>query len=274
MRKLEVGDLSLFNDAPFTLIAGPCQIEGREHTLMMAGAITEICRSLGVPLIFKASFDKANRTSGTSLRGVGIHRGLEALADVRAQYGIPVTTDVHTAEQCADVAAVVDMLQIPAFLCRQTDLLEAAGNTGKPVNIKKGQFMAPGGMLEAAKKVRTAAEGVMLTERGTCFGYNDLIVDYRGIAQMKRWGLPVCFDATHSAQKPGAQGASSGGDREMVPVLAKAAVAVGVAAVFMEVHDKPEAAPSDGDCMVRLDDFEDLLSDLAWLDQGTKMHKM
>ncbi len=259
------------NSQPFVLICGPCQIESRDHALQCAERIHTYASKLNIPLIFKASFDKANRTSSSSARGVGISAGLKILAEIRAEFGIPVLTDVHKASQCAEVAAVVDILQIPAFLCRQTDILLAAAATGKPVNIKKGQFLAPWDMANVARKISaTGNDQIMLTERGTSFGYNTLISDFRALPIMAQTGYPVIFDATHSAQQPGGNGKTSGGQREFVPVLARAALAVGVAGLFVEAHPDPDNAPSDGPNMVRLDDLPALLDRWRKIDELTK----
>jgi 2-dehydro-3-deoxyphosphooctonate aldolase (KDO 8-P synthase) len=246
------------------VIAGPCVIESEERTQGIARALHSICARVGLPLIFKASFDKANRTAIESYRGPGIEEGLRILGEIRRDLGVCVTTDVHRVEQVSPVAGVVDLLQIPAFLCRQTDLLVAAGASGRPVNIKKGQFQAPWDMGSAVEKVqRGGTAGVMLTERGTSFGYNNLVTDMRSLPQLAQLGVPVCFDATHSTQLPGADGRQSGGDREMAPVLARAAVAVGVDALFIEVHDEPERALSDAASQIRLSEVEALLNQLA-----------
>ena len=269
---VKIGDLEIANDKPFTLIAGPCQLETRQHAFDMAGAIKEITDRLGIGLIYKTSFDKANRTSRNAKRGLGLELSLPIFEDLKKELGVPVLTDVHEREQCAEVATVVDVLQIPAFLCRQTDLLEAAAATGKVVNVKKGQFLAPWDMKNVVNKVVDAGNpNVMATERGVSFGYNTLVSDMRALPIMKeQCGCPVVFDATHSVQQPGGQGGSSGGDRAMVPVLASAAVAIGVGAVFMETHQDPDNAPSDGPNMVRLDQLEALLSRLKAFDELAK----
>lgn len=255
--------------APLALIAGPCVIESPEHLMMMAESITAITRELGLPLVFKSSFEKANRTSAHSFRGLGREAGLAALAAVKRRLGVPILTDVHTESDVEVAAGVVDVLQIPAFLCRQTSLLEAAGSTGKCVLIKKGQFLAPEDMRFAAEKVRGAGKGseVLLCERGACFGYRELVVDFRGLAVMRESGWPVVFDATHSVQVMGGAGGSSGGNRRYVPLLARAAVAAGVDAVFLEVHDNPDAAPSDGPNMLPLTALREVLEDLMALDR-------
>lgn len=266
-----VGAFTIANDQPFTLIAGPCALESRAHAFEMAGALKELCGSLGINLIYKTSFDKANRTSASSARGIGMAKGLPILAELRESVGVPVITDVHLPEQCAPVAEAVDVLQIPAFLCRQTDLLEAAAKTGKPLNIKKGQFLAPWDMANVAKKV--AAFGntkILLCERGASFGYNTLVSDMRALPILAATGYPVIFDATHSVQQPGGQGETSGGQREFVPVLARAAIAVGVAGVFMETHHDPDKAPSDGPNMVYFRDMPGLLRRLVAFDRVAK----
>ena len=259
------------NAAPVSFILGPCQMESRGHALMMAGQIKEIADRVGVQAVFKASYDKANRTSLSGQRGIGMEAALEVFAEIKSTFGMAVLTDVHEPHHCATVAEVVDILQIPAFLSRQTDLLVAAAHTGRVVNIKKGQFLAPWDMANAVSKVvNSGARDVMLTERGASFGYNTLVTDFRGLPEMARTGAPVIFDATHSVQQPGGQGGSSGGQREYVPVLARAAVAVGVAGVFIETHENPDAAPSDGPNMVPLDQLETLLSQLKALDAVAK----
>ena len=266
-----VGKVRFGNALPLALIAGPCQLESREHAFMMAGRLLEICSRIGIGLVYKTSFDKANRTSLSGRRGMGLEKSLEIFADLRRELSLPLLTDVHTEEQCTIVAPVVDVLQIPAFLCRQTDLLVAAANTGKVVNVKKGQFMAPWDMKNVAAKITGSGNpNVMLTERGASFGYNTLVSDMRSLPILAETGAPVIFDATHSVQQPGGQGASSGGDRRMVPVLARAAVAVGVAGVFIETHQDPDNAPSDGPNMVPLDQLEVLLRKLMALDEIAK----
>ncbi|PPQ40806.1 3-deoxy-8-phosphooctulonate synthase [Rhodopila globiformis] len=266
-RTVRVGAIDIGNDRPFVLIAGPCQIESRDHALEVARALADISRRTGVPVIYKSSYDKANRTSASAARGIGMAAGLQILADVRAATGLPVLTDVHTAEQCAPVAEVVDVLQIPAFLCRQTDLLLAAGETGRAINVKKGQFLAPWDMANVAAKIAgTGNHNILLCERGVSFGYNTLVSDFRALPIMARTGYPVVFDATHSVQQPGGQGTSSGGQREFAPVLARAALAVGVAAVFIETHPDPDHAPSDGPNMIPLRAMEALVSRLAAFD--------
>lgn len=271
MKTVTVGSVQIANDRPFSLIAGPCALESRQHAYDMCGALQEICRNLDIGLIYKTSFDKANRTSMTGARGVGIDAALPIFADLRKDFGVPVLTDIHTEEQCALVAPAVDVLQIPAFLCRQTDLLIAAAKTGKAINVKKGQFLAPWDMKNVAAKISESGnENILLCERGVSFGYNTLVSDMRSIPIMQETGYPVVFDATHSVQQPGGQGTSSGGDRRMVPVLARAAIAVGVAAVFMETHQAPDTAPSDGPNMVRLSDLSSVLERLVAHDRITK----
>jgi len=270
-RSFQIGDLEIGNDLPFVLIAGPCQIESRAHALEMAAGIREICTDLDIPVIYKSSFDKANRTSASAARGIGMAAGLEILAEVRSLYAMPVLTDVHSPEQCAPTAQAVDVLQIPAFLCRQTDLLLAAGETGAAVNVKKGQFLAPWDMVHVAAKIAsTGNQRVMLCERGTSFGYNTLVNDFRGLPIMARTGFPVIYDATHSVQQPGGQGGSSGGQREFAPILARAALAVGVAGVFMETHQDPDHAPSDGPNMIPLREMHAVLSRLKAFDTLAK----
>jgi 2-dehydro-3-deoxyphosphooctonate aldolase (KDO 8-P synthase) len=270
-RTVRVGGIDIGNDRPFVLIAGPCQIESRPHALEVAQALTEISRRTGVPMIYKSSFDKANRTSASAARGIGLEAGLQILSDVREATGLPVLTDVHTAEQCAAAAQAVDVLQIPAFLCRQTDLLLAAGETGCAINVKKGQFLAPWDMVNVAAKIAsTGNHNILLCERGVSFGYNTLVSDLRALPIMARTGYPVVFDATHSVQQPGGQGTSSGGQREFAPVLARAALAVGVAAVFIETHPDPDRAPSDGPNMIPLREMEALITRLAAFDRLAK----
>lgn len=271
MKTVTVGDLKIANDRPFTLIAGPCALESRQHAFDMCGAIREICGRLGIGLIYKTSFDKANRTSIQGPRGVGLEAALPVFEALRREFGVPVITDIHTEEQCAQVAPFVDVLQIPAFLCRQTDLLVAAARTGKAINVKKGQFLAPWDMKNVAVKIaQSGNDNILLCERGASFGYNTLVSDMRAIPIMQETGYPVVFDATHSVQQPGGQGTASGGDRRMVPVLARAAVAVGVAAVFMETHQDPDSAPSDGPNMVRLSDLGGILARLRDIDALVK----
>ena len=269
---VSVCDIRVGNDLPFVLIAGPCQIESRAHALEVAAALHEMSTTAGVPLIYKSSFDKANRTSASAPRGTGIDDGLAILAEVREATGLPTLTDVHAPEQCAIAAQAVDVLQIPAFLCRQTDLLLAAGETGKPINVKKGQFLAPWDMANvAAKIVSTGNHNILLCERGASFGYNTLVTDFRALPIMARTGYPVVFDATHSVQQPGGQGTASGGQREFAPVLARAALAVGVAAVFIETHPDPDHAPSDGPNMIPLREMPALIRRLKAFDELAKL---
>jgi 2-dehydro-3-deoxyphosphooctonate aldolase (KDO 8-P synthase) len=268
---VSVGNVRFGNSLPLALIAGPCQLESREHAFMVAGRLLEICNRLRIGLVYKSSFDKANRTSLTGRRGMGLEKSLQVFADIRSELGLPVLTDVHTEEQCGILSPVVDVLQIPAFLCRQTDLLVAAAATGRVVNVKKGQFLAPWDMKNVAAKITGSGNpNVMLTERGVSFGYNTLVSDMRSLPILAETGAPVIFDATHSVQQPGGQGASSGGDRRMVPVLARAAVAVGVAGLFVETHQDPDNAPSDGPNMVPLDQMETLLRKLMAIDEIAK----
>ncbi|MDE2183344.1 MAG: 3-deoxy-8-phosphooctulonate synthase [Alphaproteobacteria bacterium] len=268
---VKVGSVEVGNAHKLTIIAGPCQLESRVHAFEMASALKEVCDKAGVGLIYKTSFDKANRTSAGAARGLGLEAALPIFNDIREELDLPVLTDVHERDQCAAVAEAVDVLQIPAFLCRQTDLLVAAARTHRVINIKKGQFLAPWDMKNVIAKVTGAGNpNVLVTERGASFGYNTLISDMRALPIMAKFGVPVVFDATHSVQQPGGLGASTGGDRAMVPVLARAAVAVGVAAVFMEVHQDPDKAPSDGPNMLKLKDFPVLLADLVALDAITK----
>jgi 2-dehydro-3-deoxyphosphooctonate aldolase (KDO 8-P synthase) len=263
-----VGAARFGNDLPLAVIAGPCALESRAHALEMAAALKEITGQLGIGLVFKTSFDKANRTSSGSARGIGLDEALPIFAEIRATHGLPVLTDVHEIEQCARAAEAVDVLQIPAFLCRQTDLLVAAAHTGKVVNVKKGQFLAPWDMTNVVAKITGAGNAnVLVTERGASFGYNTLVSDMRALPILARTGAPVIFDATHSVQQPGGRGGSSGGEREFVPVLARAAVAVGVAGVFIETHQDPDRAPSDGPNMLPLRDMEELLRRLIAFDR-------
>lgn len=274
MKSFNINRIVASNENRFFLIAGPCQIENNDHTQMLAGSIKEICDKLDIDLIFKSSFDKANRSSVNTKRGVGIDKGLQILNGVKHKFGVPTLTDIHETYQAAEVAAAgVDVLQIPAFLCRQTDLLLAAGRTGCAINVKKGQFLAPHDMKNVAAKISsTGNERIMLCERGYTHGYNNLVVDMRSLPIMASTGYPVVFDATHSVQQPGGMGTVSGGDREMVPYLARAAVATGcVAAVFMEVHEDPDRAPSDGPNMIRLDNLEEILKKLLEIDKIVKI---
>jgi 2-dehydro-3-deoxyphosphooctonate aldolase (KDO 8-P synthase) len=270
-RAVTVGPVTFGNDRPLTLIAGPCQLESREHALEMSQALVEITGRLGIGLVYKTSFDKANRTSGAAARGLGMAKSLPIMAEIREKFGCPVLTDIHAPEQCAPVAEAVDILQIPAFLCRQTDLLLAAGATGRAINVKKGQFLAPWDMKNVAAKIAsTGNDKVLLTERGVSFGYNTLVSDMRSLPILAQTGYPVVFDATHSVQQPGGQGATSGGQREFVPVLARAAISIGVAAVFIETHQDPDNAPSDGPNMVPINKLEALLTTLVALDRIAK----
>jgi 2-dehydro-3-deoxyphosphooctonate aldolase (KDO 8-P synthase) len=272
-RHVTVGNITIGNDRPLALIAGPCALESRAHAREMCQALTELTGRLGIGLIYKTSFDKANRTSAGSNRGLGMAQGLPILAELRESFGCPVLTDVHEPSQCAPVAEAVDVLQIPAFLCRQTDLLIAAGETGRAINIKKGQFLAPWDMKQVVAKVaQTGNHSVLVCERGASFGYNTLVSDMRSLPILAETGYPVVFDATHSVQQPGGQGTKSGGQREFVPVLARAAIAVGVAAVFMETHQDPDNAPSDGPNMVRFKDMPALLQTLLEFDRLAKAH--
>jgi len=273
LHRVTIGSLDIANDRPFALIAGPCQLESRAHALETAAALVEICGKLGIGLIYKTSFDKANRTSVNSARGIGIDKGLPILAEIRETLGCPVLTDVHLPEQCAPVAEAVDVLQIPAFLSRQTDLLLAAGETGAAINVKKGQFLAPWDMANVARKIEsTGNKRILLCERGVSFGYNTLVSDMRALPILAETGWPVVFDATHSVQQPGGQGATSGGERRFVPVLARAALSIGVAAVFMETHPDPDCAPSDGPNMVPLAAMAGLLETLQAFDRLAKAH--
>jgi len=270
-RHVHIGNVAIGNDRPLALIAGPCQLESRQHALEMSHALVEIAGKLGMGLIYKTSFDKANRTSASGARGLGLEKSLPIMAEIREKWGCPVLTDVHEPGQCAPVAEAVDVLQIPAFLCRQTDLLVAAAKTGRAINVKKGQFLAPWDMKNVAAKISGAGnDNILLTERGASFGYNNLVTDMRGLPVMAETGYPVVMDATHAVQQPGGQGTSSGGDRRMAPVLARAAVAVGIAAVFMETHQDPDRAPSDGPNMIRLKDMPAILGTLQEIDRIAK----
>ncbi len=275
MKHVVLQNYKIGNDLPLTLIAGPCQIESREHAFEIAGSLKDICGKLGINLIYKSSYDKANRTSVKSARGIGMDQGLQILNDVREKFGCPVLTDVHDAAQCAPSAQAVDVLQIPAFLCRQTDLLLAAGKTGAAIHVKKGQFLAPWDMKNVATKIAsTGNEKIMLCERGASFGYNTLVSDMRSLPIMAQTGYPVIFDATHSVQQPGGQGETSGGQREFVPILARAAIAVGVAGVFIETHQDPDCAPSDGPNMVPLKQMPELLANLMEFDRLAKKNPL
>ncbi len=269
--QVRTGNVLFANDAPISVLAGPCQMESRAHALETAAALAEAAKNLGIGLVYKSSFDKANRTSLSGRRGIGLDAALPIFAEIRERFGLPVVTDVHETEQCARVAEVVDVLQIPAFLCRQTDLLIAAATTGRVIKIKKGQFLAPWDMKNVVAKVTGSGNpNVLVTERGSSFGYNTLVVDMRALPQMAETGAPVIFDATHAVQQPGGQGTSSGGDRRFVPVLARAAVAAGVAGLFIETHPDPDHAPSDGPNMVPLKDFAALISELQAIDRVVK----
>jgi 2-dehydro-3-deoxyphosphooctonate aldolase (KDO 8-P synthase) len=271
--EVRVGDVTFGPRRPIAVFAGPCQMESRAHALEMATALKEIAGRLGLGLVYKTSFDKANRTSLSGKRGMGLSAALDVFAEIRSSLGLPVHTDVHEPAQCATIAEVVDVLQIPAFMCRQTDLLIAAAKTGRVVKVKKGQFLAPWDMKNVVAKITGSGNpNVLVTERGASFGYNTLVVDMRSLPIMAETGAPVIFDATHSVQQPGGQGTSSGGDRRFVPVLARAAVAVGVAGLFIETHQDPDNAPSDGPNMVPLKDFEGLMRELMELDAVAKRH--
>lgn len=268
---IKIGDTEVGNDLPLTIIAGPCQMENRDHALDMAGALAEISKDLDIDIIYKTSFDKANRTSMGSPRGLGLDEAIPVFAEIKKTTGLATLTDVHMPEQCALVARVVDVLQIPAFLCRQTDLLLAAAATGKAINVKKGQFLAPWDMVNVAAKITSAGnENVMLCERGASFGYNTLVTDMRSLPILAGTGQPVVFDATHSVQQPGGEGKTSGGQREFAPILARAAVSVGVAAVFMETHQAPDNAPSDGPNMIPLSEIKDIIEMLMEFDRLAK----
>ena len=270
-RHITIADVKVGNDLPLVMIAGPCVMESRSHALDMSGTLAEMAKNLGIGLIYKTSFDKANRTSATGERGLGLDAALQVFADIRKETGLPVLTDVHEAGHCAAVADAVDVLQIPAFLCRQTDLLVAAAKTGKAINVKKGQFLAPADMVNVVDKISGAGNAdIMVCERGVSFGYNTLVSDMRSLPVMAQTGCPVVFDATHSVQQPGGQGTSSGGQREFAPVLARAAVAVGVAGVFMETHQDPDKAPSDGPNMIPLDQLPEIVETLIEFDQLAK----
>ncbi|MEV8468418.1 3-deoxy-8-phosphooctulonate synthase [Fluviibacterium sp. DFM31] len=271
MKTVTIRDLTIGNDSPLTVIAGPCQLESYDHAAMIAEAMKTACAAAGADYVFKASYDKANRTSVSGKRGLGMDAGLEVLAKIRREFDVPTLTDIHSEAQCAPVAEAVDILQIPAFLCRQTDLLVAAGNTGAVINIKKGQFLAPWDMVNVVKKVEsTGNDRILLTERGTSFGYNTLVADMRGLPTMMKTGYPVVMDATHSVQQPGGQGGSSGGQREFAPVMARCAVSLGIGAVFIETHEAPDTAPSDGPNMIPLDQMPALVASLMQFDALAK----
>ena len=267
----KIGNTNIGNDQPLNIIAGPCQLESSEHSLMIAKSMADACAKVGAGYIFKGSFDKANRTSISGKRGVGLSEGLKILEKVKASVGCPVLTDVHDASQCSEVASIVDILQIPAFLCRQTDLLIAAAKTNAAINVKKGQFLAPWEMPNVAEKLAsTGNKRIMLCERGTSFGYNTLVTDMRGIPEMLKTGYPIIMDATHSVQQPGGQGKSSGGQREFAPLIARLATSIGIAGVFIETHENPDKAPSDGPNMIKLDQMPIILEDLMKFDQLAK----
>ena len=269
--KVKCSNFEIANDKPFTLIAGPCQLENEEHALKISSELKKITTDLGINLIYKTSFDKANRTSLKGKRGMGLDKSLPIFDKIRKEVGLPVLTDIHTAEQCSIVAKHVDVLQIPAFLCRQTDLLIAAAKTGKIINVKKGQFLAPWDMANVIKKIEESGnKNILITERGASFGYNTLVSDMRSLPIMSRFGFPIVFDATHSVQQPGGMGEKSGGQREFVPYLARAAIAVGVGAIFMETHEDPDNAPSDGPNMVPLNEVKALLKKLTEIDKLVK----
>jgi len=270
-RHISIGSVTVGNDLPLTIIAGPCALESRDHALDMSGKLAELAKKLGIGMIYKTSFDKANRTSVNSVRGIGLDDALPIFAEIRETTGLPVLTDVHLPEQCAKAAQAVDVLQIPAFLCRQTDLLVAAGETGKAINVKKGQFLAPWDMANVVKKIEsTGNKNTMVCERGASFGYNTLVSDMRSLPILAKTGCPVIFDATHSVQQPGGQGDTSGGQREFAPVLARAAVAVGVAGVFMETHEDPDNAPSDGPNMIKFNELSGIIDNLLEFDRIAK----
>lgn len=271
VKHVSVGSVTIGNDLPFVLLAGPCQMESEAHAFEMAHALVELCQDLKIPFVYKTSFDKANRTSISGERGIGFEKAMPVFKKIRTKFGCPVITDVHTEEQCGAVAPYVDILQIPAYLCRQTDLLLAAGRTGCAINVKKGQFLAPWDAANIAKKIEsTGNEKILLCERGVTFGYNRLVVDMRSFPIMAQTGYPVVFDATHSVQEPGGQGAKSGGQREFAPILARGAAAIGVAAFFMETHQDPDQAPSDGPNMIYLKDMRRVLVELKELDTFAK----
>ena len=268
---IQINNVKIGNDLPFVLIAGPCQVENLDHSLFVADALLKITTKLGLGFIYKSSFDKANRSSAISKRGIGLDESLKIFQQIKERFSCPIITDVHTEYQCGPVSEVVDILQIPAFLCRQNDLLQAASKTGKAINVKKGQFLAPWDAANIVKNLQNfGAKDIMLTERGTSFGYNNLVSDMRSLPIMAQTGAPVIFDATHSVQRPGGLGSSSGGDRQFVQVLARAAVAVGIAGLFVETHQDPDNAPSDGPCMLHLNGLQDLLTRLIKIDEIAK----
>lgn len=271
MTQIDIAGLTVGNDCPLTIIAGPCQLESADHAQMIAGTMKAACDAAGAQYVFKASYDKANRTSLAGKRGLGIDAGLKILADIKTAIGVPVLTDVHNEAQCAPAAEAADILQIPAFLCRQTDMLLAAGETGAAINVKKGQFLAPWEMANIVDKIEsTGNKRILLTERGSTFGYNTLVADMRSLPIMAQTGYPVVMDATHSVQQPGGRGGSSGGQREFAPVMARAAAAIGVAAIFIETHQDPDSAPSDGPNMIYLDQMPELIDTLMQLDRIAK----
>jgi 2-dehydro-3-deoxyphosphooctonate aldolase (KDO 8-P synthase) len=271
MHEFDIGALTVSNDLPLLVIAGPCQLEGTDHAQMIAGKMAEVCAAHGAQFVFKGSYDKANRTSLGGMRGLGMDEGLKVMQSVKDSIGCPVLTDIHAPEHCATVAATCDIMQIPAFLCRQTDLLLAAGETGAVINIKKGQFLAPWDMPNVVAKIEsTGNKRIMLTERGSSFGYNTLVADMRSLPTMAKTGYPVVMDATHSVQQPGGQGGSSGGQREFAPVMARAAVSLGIAAVFIETHEDPDNAPSDGPNMIPLDQMDGVIKSLMGFDKLAK----
>lgn len=275
MHHVKVGSLEIGNDLPFTLLAGPCVIESRAHALEMSHALVELTTKLGIPFIYKTSFDKANRLNIKSVRGVALQEAIPIFAEIREKWGCPIVTDVHEPSQCAPIAEVVDVLQTPAFLCRQTDLLIAAGKTGKALNVKKGQFLAPWDMKNIVQKIEsTGNKNIMVCERGVSFGYNTLVSDMRALPILAEMGYPVVFDATHSVQQPGGTGTSSGGQREFVPVLARSAISIGVAAVFIETHQDPDKAPSDGPNMIKFKDMPALLETLVAFDRLAKSNPL
>jgi 2-dehydro-3-deoxyphosphooctonate aldolase (KDO 8-P synthase) len=271
MKHISINRIDLSNESPLVIIGGPCQMETRDHAMMMASELMNLSQKLDIPFIFKTSFDKANRTSLKGKRGIGLEKGLEVFQEIKQKVGCPVLTDVHAESQCAIVSEVVDVLQIPAFLCRQTDLLVAAGKTGKPINVKKGQFLSPNEAKNIPEKIQsTGNHQILLTERGTTFGYNNLVVDMRSFPIMKQTGFPVIMDATHAVMQPGGLGGASSGQREFAPVLARAAVSLGIAGVFMEIHQDPDSAPSDGPNMIRLEDAESIWKSLKEFDTLAK----
>lgn len=271
MHEVNIGGLTVSNDLPLLVIAGPCQLEGTDHAQMIAGKMAEVCAAYGAQFIFKGSYDKANRTSLTGKRGLGMDEGLKVMQSVKDSIGCPVLTDIHAPEHCATVAATCDVMQIPAFLCRQTDLLLAAGETGAVINVKKGQFLAPWDMPNVVAKIEsTGNKRIMLTERGSSFGYNTLVADMRSLPTMAKTGYPVVMDATHSVQQPGGMGGSSGGQREFAPVMARSAVSLGIAAIFIETHEDPDNAPSDGPNMIPLDQMDALIKSLMSFDRLAK----